>query len=122
MLTLNIHDQSSHDIQLTPGLHHVYVSGGYSVSLKPGFRIELRETTTSKIIPLVHTTKIRDRIDGKRVVRLFRFEIENTGNYTVRIQNPEQLTVKRSRLMSLNWLLGEVERAQIQWIIMEVLR
>ncbi|KKN91414.1 hypothetical protein LCGC14_0217470 [marine sediment metagenome] len=80
------------------GLYSVCILGGGYLKTSVGFKILISKSNSQEKIRLKENfLKWRFRKNREIGVEYLHFEIENIGEYHIEIQNPENLTVKKSR-------------------------
>jgi hypothetical protein len=116
--------QPDHSFHLPlAGTYRLYLTGGFSVSGLEHFGIQLTQSDTTKVIlaePLAF--KQRVRLNGKRAVACFQIHFPETGAYQLSFRNAEKISLKRSVLVSLNFLFPkEIPYDQVE-VILELKR
>jgi hypothetical protein len=112
--------QPDHSFHLPlAGTYRLYLTGGFSVSGLEHFGIQLTQMDASKVIlaePLAF--KQRVRLNGKRAVACFQIHFPETGAYQLSFRNAEKISMKRSVLVSLNFLFPkEIPYDQVEAIL-----
>ena len=83
------------EFQLGYGLYGVYFTGGFSIENLDLLDIHLYNSETKETITLKEkTNKSRDYINNQKAIYCYEFQINEFGNFTIELQNPEVLTIK----------------------------
>jgi hypothetical protein len=116
--------QPEHTIYVSKaGTYRLYLTGGFYVSGLEYFGIQLTQSGATKVIlaePLVF--KQRVRLNGKPAVECFRITFSEKGEYHLSISNAEKISMKRSMLISRNFLFPKKVRLDEMEAIIELKR
>ena len=115
MYTINIYTEKS-ELILQPGFYNVFITGGFHVNYYNGFIIKLQSLENNQRIKMIFTRQVRSFEQGQRAVKCFRFELITEGKYELVINNPNDLTIKKSIFFPMNWFVKFPE-AKIKNII-----
>lgn len=116
MYRINLYDNRT-EILLNEGSYNLYFTGGFNLELLRGFQIMLQNMESRELVKLNKTLRIRSYENGQKAVKYWNFEIKLKGNYEVLILNPDQVVVKKSMLLSLNWILSPPKKNEKNIII-----
>jgi uncharacterized protein YfbU (UPF0304 family) len=88
-------------IELYPGLFNVFFIGGFYVKLNKDFKIDIINTATNEKIAINEKfLKFKTYKNGIKAINYFNFIIQVKGNYTITVNNFEDLVAKKSMLWS----------------------
>lgn len=110
-------EEERKELQLGVGIHNVYITGGFSIKTEQGFSVTVMNISTGKFVQLKNTIRLRSLQDGFKCVKMYSFEINDSGIYEVQIINPQRIKVKSSMLMSKNLFLRQPKNKDLNIII-----
>lgn len=97
MTKINIHTKNS-ELNLQKGKYFIFFTGGHSVTIYNKFKIIIQDKKTNLKIGLFTTWIATGYENGQRTAKYYEFEIKENGIYSIDIEHPEQLIIKKSKL------------------------
>ncbi|MFK7784350.1 MAG: hypothetical protein AB8B56_04490 [Crocinitomicaceae bacterium] len=101
--------QERTQLSLSKGKYNLYFLGGYEVLNEGDFIIGLFNLEMTEQVKFEFATRIRVRINGRRGVKYFQFELSKNADYLLLIQRPDELTIKKSILTSFNFFHSPIQ-------------
>ena len=100
MITFNLIDKQVQFFLEKDRNYSIYFVGGYSVRNSGKFNARLYNIKTEQSIDLIEPLfKIRKLFNWKRTVTYYKFNVEESGEYTIVFNNINDLIIKKSRLL-----------------------
>lgn len=101
--------QASTLLTLNKGKYDLFISGGYFYHNNGSFRVRISNVLNNQKIPIESTRRRKGNHNGTlRTAQYGAFQLPSDGEYVIRIENPNDLIVKRSMLFSVNLFLPAI--------------
>ena len=94
--------QEEAELHLEIGRYNLYFLGGFEVLNDGDFIIGIFRLESREQVKFEFANRQRIRINGIPAVKYFSFEISHNGSYSILIQRPNELTIKKSNIPMFN--------------------
>lgn len=95
-------------LYLEQGKYDLYFLGGYDVLNEGDFIIGLFDSEMNYQVNFEFSVRVRTRINGRKGVKYFSFEILESAEYLLLIQRPDELTIRKSMIRSFNFFQSSI--------------
>ena len=106
--------QASTLLTLNKGKYDLFICGGYFYHNNGSFHLRIVNVLNKQKIPIESARRSRGNHGGTlRTVQYGAFQLPADGEYEIRIENPNDLIVKRSMLFSVNLFLPAIPTSEV---------